>query len=159
NTLSVFGSGSGVITSGNIHVQQGNLNIFGTIVNGTGSFTFDDSTSLSLRAEYAGNFTRQLQLGGRVTINGGSTSDANVNYVIDSPVSVGSFGVNAGRITFQPPSGTSTTWTNNITETSPSSIVVNSNGGTLNLSGNNAFTGGTTVTAGTLVMGSNNALG
>ncbi|MCX6879798.1 MAG: autotransporter-associated beta strand repeat-containing protein [Verrucomicrobia bacterium] len=125
-----------------------------TVIFGTGGSTsVVDTVSRhvsSILFTRAADFALSASGGAGLTINNGITVSNNFTNTISAPVTLG--GAN--------------TWTVNDTGTLQASGTVGGNAlltkagsGTLSLTGNNTFTGGVTLKAGTLLLGSGNALG
>jgi autotransporter-associated beta strand protein len=151
-TLTKVGSGTfGIVnanvTSGNIVVNQGGLQIEGGsgIVQGTGTITYNSGTNAVFYQSVAGNVTRPM------VWNGITVDTLAQNSGVGSNITLG------GDATFVA-TGNTLTLTCNISETGGARSLIKNNGGTLALNGNNTFTGGITSTAGTINLSGTNAI-
>ncbi|WP_404366094.1 hypothetical protein AB5I39_10195 [Sphingomonas sp. MMS24-J45] len=155
DTLRLGGAGNGTFDVSNIGSgrQFRNFGVFEK--NGTSVWTLTGtSTAATPWAINGGTLSiatdGSLGAAGSMRFNGGALA------------TTASFGttrnvtLNAGGGTFAPAAGTTLTWSGNI---AGSGALTKADTGTLTLSGNSSYAGLTTISAGTLVAASNNALG
>ncbi len=140
--------------------ESGNSYIYGITANGLGTipltiagagFAGMPTGNIGALSAAAGNIT----YAGPISLSGSATINSNSSSTFDQLTLIG--GINAGSnvLTFSGPGGT--TVASSITGSGAS--VVNTAGSTLTLMGANSFTGGTTVSSGTVVVQSNTAFG
>ncbi|HWB06318.1 MAG TPA: autotransporter-associated beta strand repeat-containing protein [Verrucomicrobiales bacterium] len=139
NQFSVVGVN---VTSGNMVANQGVLSLETTsIIQGTGTITYNPGTVAQFFQTANGNITRPM------VMNGNAVDPAGQTNTINSPVTT------SGNVTFQ---GTGTmNMAGSFTQNSVTSLTKNG-GSTFNLSGNVHYTGPTVVNAGTVNLGSLN---
>lgn len=167
--FSLIGSRSITLDAGGGSIDTNGFDIFVyNSISGSGGLTKLGAGTMTLvnQDSYTGGTTVSagtLQIGGAnilattgaLTINGGTFDLAGHNQT------VGSFGGNGGTVTL----GTGTLTVDQSASTSYAGAIsgtgglVFSGGGTLALTGPNTYTGGTTLSSGTLTLGNNSALG
>ncbi|MDB5806558.1 MAG: autotransporter protein, partial [Betaproteobacteria bacterium] len=143
------GSFGGVITgSGNLVKETA-----GTLVL-AGSNTYTGATTVNAGVLQAGVATRAFGSNSAVTVAGGATLDLNgFSQTIGSLAGAGSVALGAAALTTGA-DNTSTTFAGSI---GGSGSLIKNGTGTLTLSGANGYSGGTTLNAGTLQAGADNA--
>ena len=104
-----------------------------------GALVFTSSDGYTLAAGTGGTLTLGTAAGGSITVLGGT-------HMISAPL------ILAGSGDIAPASGTQLTISGDISETGGSQSLTLSDAGTLILSGSNSYSGGTVVTAGTLIV-------
>jgi autotransporter-associated beta strand protein len=139
------GGGSGSV-AGNVYLYSGE----------TLAYNRSDTVTVSGQLTGSGNL---LQMGpGRLILAGSNAySNATINsgavLEIDSSTSIGTGSLtDSGSLAFNAPSGGTLTLNGAISGTG--SVVQQGSGSTVYLDGNNSYSGGTTITAGTLKFGS-----
>lgn len=137
---SSIASSSNIVNNGALvyNVGAGNRT-YGNVISGTGSLTQSGTGTLTLSGANTYNGTTTINAG---TLQIGSGTDAGS---IASTSSI----TNNGALVYNVGSGTRTL---GAVISGNGSLTQNSAGGTLSLSANNTYTGGTTVSAGTLLV-------
>jgi fibronectin-binding autotransporter adhesin len=164
-TASSLSGTGGTVSLGTaaLTVNQTTNTTYSGVISGTGSLTKSGTGTLTLSGAntYSGGTTvtngtlTQGAAGGFVangsyTVNGGTLSLNNINFTSGAFSGTGGF-VNLGTATLTVDQSTNTSYTGGIFGTGS---LVKSGTGSLTLSGENTYSGDTTVTAGTLVRGS-----
>ena len=148
-------SGTANWTSGNVPGVPQDTAVFGTVLTtGTATATLDFSLSLAgLGFSTIGGATYTISPSGASTLTLSSTagsatiSNSGGNHAIAVPVVLGS------NLTVSATAGSSLTVSGPITEASPGTSVTLTGSGQLILSASNTYTGGTTISGGTLQLG------
>jgi autotransporter-associated beta strand protein len=136
-------------TAGDIDINAGIFSIeAASQVQTGGTITLNPGGNLGLWVNNAGAFTRQIVAKGGGIVELGSGGSTTVNSPISLQANL-TFFVNNGN--------TVQTHAGNITESGGSYFINKDGPGRLILTGNNVWTGGTTVTAGTLQIGNGTA--
>jgi fibronectin-binding autotransporter adhesin len=110
-----------------------------------GALVFSATEGYALAPGTSGSLTLGTSAGGSITVLAGANT-------ISAPLLL------AGSLDIAPASGSQLTISGNIQELSPGTSLTLSDNGTLILGGNNGYTGGTNVVAGTLVLDTSTAL-
>ncbi len=149
-------------------IQDGNANSVGLTIQGSGSLTlsgantYSGATTVSAGTLKAGFVNQAFGIASAVTVSAGGTLDlAGFNEAIGS-LSGGGVVTNSGGLDVTLMAGwdnTSTAYSGVIKDGITNKVNLNKVGnGTLTLSGNNAYSGSTTLTGGELGLGSLNAI-
>jgi len=136
------------------------------VISGTGSLIKDGAGTLVLSGAntFSGGITvagGTLSLGSNTAAGTGTitTTGSVIDYAVDGMVVANPININSNDTQLQVLAGISATQSGDISETGGPRPLEKIGDGTLVLTGNNTYTGVTTVSAGTLVAGSANALG
>jgi autotransporter-associated beta strand protein len=167
NFLDTSSAGSSnIANSGSLNFKNSASAGSSTITNDTGALTFTDSSTASSSAIITNNAARTLftgsATGGSATAvtNAGGTFD--ISGLTTGGTTVGSI---AGEGSYVLGGNSLTTGSNNANTTvsgtisGPGGGLIKVGSGTLTLSGSNSYTGGTTITSGTLSISNDNNLG
>jgi outer membrane autotransporter protein len=174
DSLFVYGNGSSVIVGDTIYIGSGNklssvTVTVGGLVRANKIMMAQQSGGLHTLSLLSDNGSRGVLETGQISSN--STTDARLNFdggilratanaadfiVGFAPVPLGSQGLYMDTNGFNV--GISAIFTDNTTS-SPAAFINKLGAGTLTLSGNNTYSGGTFVSQGLLVAGNNSALG
>ncbi len=159
-TLNSSGAGKlGTITANTV-TNTGGTWVFGTasgtqsLVVGSGGLTIGGGSTMAVAS--AATATTFISLGGNVT----SSANANSNIISTSGVNTGQLRLNATR-TFDVADGAAAsdlTISAIVANGAATGAIIKTGSGLMTLSGNNTYTGGTTLSAGTLTFGNVNAL-
>ena len=180
STLTKTGTGtltlSGANTfSGGVTLSAGTLSIGNDSALGTGAANFADGVSIQTADATARNVTNNITLRGLTVGGTGALTLGGTLSLADTPKTItnnNSGGLTIGSINLSTTNTTRTltfAGTGNTTVTgvigngtngaTSGNIILNASGTTLTLSGANTYSGGTTNTAGTLLIANNTALG
>ncbi|MCE9630594.1 MAG: autotransporter-associated beta strand repeat-containing protein [Planctomycetia bacterium] len=129
----------------------------------SGSSSFTGGTTITGGTLTTGNVAALGSSSGRVAINAGVLNTGTVGLTIGS-LSGGSGGVittatNAGTRTVTIVGSAVSTYNGTIRDNGLGIVAASVNGGSLTLTGSNSYSGGTTLSSGTLTMGNQAALG
>jgi len=157
-TISTGGSGNtvtlsgvnfgGTITGAGGLITNGSVIVGGGASDYTGGTTINAGSSVTLAANNALSSASALTVNGSLGLNGFSQTVTALSG--SGSIDLGGFGLTVGD-------ATSTTFSGTIT--SSGGDLTKQGSGTLTLTGNNSYSGGTDLTAGTIAVGHNNALG
>ena len=161
-------SGAGSITLGSATLTANNSTTstsFAGGISGTGALDKTGAASLTLSGAntYSGGTALSagtLMMGsasalgtGTLAMAAGTTLDFLGSYTVNNAVTL------SGDPTFNVNTGLTTTWTGNISDGSAAGVLDKTGAGTLVLTATNTYSGGSALSAGTLMLGNASALG